>query len=248
MNVKLVVAYDGSGFHGYQYQPGVRTVEGELRRALTKVFDECPKLYSAGRTDAGSHAVGQVVNFHMPVGRSLPLERLVTALNANLPEDVVVRQAKSVPDSFHARYSAISRWYTYVVVECERRPVFLRKFAWHVGKELDIISMRKAAKFLEGEHDVSAFCLDPARVTSKRKIFVVIISLLTANVITFDFVAPGFARGLIRGIVGSLVEVGLGRRSPEWIEELLEGYPKRAPYWAPACGLFLREVMYPEGI
>ena len=244
MNIKVVLEYDGSGFAGWQQQAHGRTVEAELKRALKTVTGQELKVYAAGRTDAGAHAEGQVVSFQTD-GRISP-HRLVAALNAKLPADVAVLSGEEVPDEFHARYSAKWRRYRYRYLDRPSRPALERGRCWHVrGKQLDVDAMSAAAKALTGRHDWTSYCSasEPpdARVREMRSARVV----RRGDVVELELVAEGFLRGLARSIAGALAEVGLGRRPPEWVGEVLDARDRRrAAKTAPAGGLTLMEVIY----
>ena len=243
MNIKVVLEYDGSDFAGWQQQARGRTVEAELKRALREVTGKDHKVYAAGRTDAGAHAEGQVVNFQTD-GRISPL-RMVAALNARLPVDVAVLSAEAVPDDFHARYSARWRRYRYRYLDRSARPALERGRCWHVRGRLDPNAMAKAATSLTGKHDWTSFCSASEPVGSRVR------EMRSADVgrrgdfVELDLVAEGFLRGLVRSIAGALAEVGLGRRPPEWVGEVLEARDRRmAARTAPAGGLTLMEVVY----
>jgi len=243
VNIKVVLEYDGSGFAGWQQQARGRTVEAELKRALRELTGKEHLVYAAGRTDAGAHAEGQVVNFQFE-GRIAP-PRLVAALNARLPEDVSALSAEVVPDEFHARYSARWRRYRYRYLDRPARPALERGRCWHMGVRLDVEAMSGAAKPLIGRHDWTSYCSasEPAgaRVREMRSARVV----RHGNFVELELVAEGFLRGLVRSIAGALAEVGRGRRPPEWVGEVLEARDRRlAPKTAPAGGLTLMEVIY----
>jgi tRNA pseudouridine38-40 synthase len=243
VNTKVVLEYDGAAFYGWQQQSRHRSVEGELKRALKELTGQDHVVYAAGRTDAGAHAEGQVASFRL-AGR-IPIGRLAAALNAHLPEDVSVLRAETVPDAFHARYSARWRRYRYRYLDRPSRPALERGRCWHLRAPLDVAAMAAAAKALEGEHDWTSFCSasEPERDRTRR--------LRSARVVRrepfveLELVAEGFLRGLARGIAGALAEVGLGRRPPEWVGEVLQTRDRRqAPKTAPAGGLTLVEVIY----
>ena len=243
MNIKVVLEYDGSGFAGWQQQAHGRTVEAELKRALQAITGQELKVYAAGRTDAGAHAEGQVVSFQTD-GRISP-HRLIAALNARLPADVAVLSAEEVPDAFHARYSARWRRYRYRYLDRPARPALERGRCWQVRGPLDTEAMSVAAKALVGKHDWTSYCSasEPpdARVREMRSARVV----RRGEVVELELVAEGFLRGLARSIAGALVEVGRGRRPPEWVEEVLRARDRRkAVRTAPAGGLTLMEVIY----
>jgi tRNA pseudouridine38-40 synthase len=243
LNIKVVLEYDGSGFAGWQQQARGRTVEAVLKRALREITGADLKVFAAGRTDAGAHAEGQVVNFHTD-GRISP-RRMVAALNARLPADVAVINAEAVPDDFHARYSARWRRYRYRYLDRSSRPALDRGRCWHVRGRLDADAMAAAAKALIGRHDWTSFCSasEPAgaRVREMRSARVA----RKGDFVELELEAEGFLRGLVRGIAGALAEVGLGRRNPEWVGEVLSARDrKRAARTAPAGGLTLMEVIY----
>ena len=243
MNIKVVLEYDGSNFAGWQQQAKGRTVEAELKRALREITGKDHLVYAAGRTDAGAHAEGQVANFHTD-GRISP-RRLMAALNAKLPEDVAVLSAEPVADDFHARYSARWRRYRYRYLDRRARPALDRGRCWHLRETLDVEAMSKAASALVGTHDWTSFCSasEPAgqRVRRMRSATVT----RRGEYVELELVAEGFLRGLARSIAGALAEVGLGRRSPRWVGEVLRARDRRlAAKTAPAGGLTLMEVIY----
>ena len=241
--MKVVLEYDGSGFAGWQQQANGRTVEAELKRALRAVTGAEPKVYAAGRTDAGAHAEGQVVSFEVD-GR-ITAQRLVAALNAHLPKDVSVLTAEVAPDGFHARYSARWRRYRYRYLDRRARPALERGRCWHIGTPLDVDAMSEAANALVGKHDWTSYCSasePPAgRVREMRSARVA----RRGDFVELELVAEGFLRGLARSIAGALADVGRGRKPPEWVGEVLRARDRRlAARTAPAGGLTLVEVIY----
>jgi tRNA pseudouridine38-40 synthase len=244
VNIKVVLEYEGTGFAGWQQQARGRTVEAELKRALRELTGgKDHNVYAAGRTDAGAHAEGQVVNFQFE-GKITPA-RLAKALNARLPDDVSALSAELVPDEFHARYAARWRRYRYRYLDRPARPALERERCWHVGVPLDVTLMSRAATALVGTHDWSSYCSasEPAnaRVREMRSAKVT----RHGDFVELELVAEGFLRGLVRSIAGALAEVGRGRRRPEWVGEVLSARDRRlAPKTAPAGGLTLMEVIY----
>ncbi len=241
--MKVVLEYDGRDFAGWQQQAHGRTVEAELKRALRELTGKDHVVYAAGRTDAGAHAEGQVVNFQFH-GRIAP-SRLVAALNARLPKDVAALSAEVVPDDFHARYSARWRRYRYRYLDRPGRPAIDLGRCWHTVGRLDVEAMGRAAKALEGKHDWTSFCSasEPAaqRVREMRSARVA----RRGEFVELELVADGFVRGLARSIAGALAEVGLGRQPARWVGEVLAARNRRlAPKTAPAGGLTLMEVIY----
>src|SRR5438477_1979919 len=238
-----MLEYDGSGFAGWQQQAHGRTVEAELKRALRSITGNDVVVYAAGRTDAGAHAEGQVVNFHTD-GRIQP-RRMLAALNARLPEDVAALTAEEAPDEFHARYSARWRRYRYRYLDRLSRPALGRGRCWHVRGPLDVDAMSRAARALTGKHDWTTYCSasEPpdARTREMRSAQVV----RRGDVVELELVAEGFLRGLARSIACALAEVGRVIRPPEWVGNILQARDRRqAPRTAPAGGLTLMEVIY----
>lgn len=243
MNIKVVLEYDGTDFAGWQLQPGRRTVEGELRRALSELTGREHRIQAAGRTDAGAHALGQVVSFELD-GR-IPAWRLAGALNARLPDDVAAVSAEVAPDGFHARYSARWRRYRYRYLDRHARVAVGRQYCWRVPARLEVGPMAEAARALVGRHDWTSFCsaaeAEAGRVREMREAAVA----RRGRCVELELVAEGFLRGLARGIAGALAEVGSGRRQPGWVAEVLAARDRRlAPRTAPARGLMLVEVIY----
>ena len=242
-NIRLLIEYDGSEFSGWQQQRGLRTVEGELRRALRNLTGQEGVIYGAGRTDAGAHAEGQVANFRYS-GLLAP-DRVAAALNARLPPDVAVLLAEEVPADFHARYSARWRRYRYRYLDRSVRPALDRGRCWHVRHELDVDAMGAAAAFLVGEHDRTTFCAASEPLAGRVRMMQSAGLERRGRFVELDLVGEGFLRGLVRGIAGALNEVGSHRRPPGWLEDVLQAKDRRlAPRTAPAEGLTLVEVTY----
>jgi tRNA pseudouridine38-40 synthase len=243
---KMVLEYDGTGYHGWQQQPGdTLTVEGAFRSAIARITGERPHLAAAGRTDAGAHSLGQTVSFDL--ARELDPVRLRQGLNAVLPRDIVVRGAETVDPGFHARFSARVRTYRYLVENGGDRAALLRDHAWHVRRPLDVEAMRVAAKPLLGEHDLSAFGTDPAgrnTVRDLRDLRVRTLRSAGAALVAFDLTANAFLYGMVRRIVGFLVEVGAGRRAATDTAGLLASRTLSGSRVAPARGLYQLKVQY----
>lgn len=241
---RLVLAYDGTGFRGFAEQPHVRTVGGVLARALEKVLRHPVELACAGRTDAGVHAWGQVVSFDADPG--LDPWRLQQAVNGMLGPEVVVRSADLAPPGFDARRSARWRSYRYTVVN---RPVpdpFLARYAWWVPRPLDLSSLRHAADPLLGEHDFAAFCRKgPEGSSTIRRVLDSRWVDLGDGVLRYEVRATAFCWQMVRSIVGTLVEAGLGRRRPADVVAVLRARDRGAAgQVAPPHGLCLWEVGY----
>ena len=238
-----MVAYDGTNFQGFQYQPDQRTVQGVMEELLSELFQERVRIIGAGRTDAGVHALGQVVNFH--VRCPIPRERLVVAMNSILPSDIRVQSASFVHPRFHARFDAKSRVYRYTIHERRVENPLTSRYAWHVPERLDVERMQEAAQFLVGTHDFRAFCKGAKAVENTVREVKEIKCTRRGNFITVTIEATSFLRQMVRIVVASLVEVGKGAKPPEWVGEILEARDrKRAPKAAPPQGLCLLRVKY----
>lgn len=242
--LRLVLAYDGTLYHGWQLQPAQPTVQGLLTEACRRLFGAPLRVVGASRTDAGVHALGQVAS--LKVESHLHPLAIRSALNSALPPDIRVLAATDAPPGFDARRSALSKRYVYVI---DGRPVpnpLLRRYAWHVHHPLDLRAMAAGLSALRGKHDFSAFCaaagrgrtptctLHSGRLVSRREFVAVFLS------------ADSFLHHMVRNVVGSLVEIGRGVRPPDWMAELLAGRDRtRGGPTAPAHGLTLLRVAYP---
>jgi tRNA pseudouridine38-40 synthase len=242
---RAVVEYDGTDFCGLQFQTAVRTVAGEIERALSTIFAEPVKISAAGRTDAGVHASGQVISFRSE--RPFPEGRLALALNANLPADVSVRAAGIVPDGFSARFDAQERVYEYRILNRPQPSALDRRFAHHVHRPFDVVLARGAALDLLGEHDFVAFCgVAPERGGTVRTVHSLEIER-AGDRIRLRIAGRGFLHRMVRISVGTLVEIATGRRDPADIPAILASMDRRrAGYTAPAAGLCLVGVRYPD--
>jgi tRNA pseudouridine38-40 synthase len=246
VRVKLVVAYDGTHFHGFAAQPEVRTVGGLLIEALATVLRvEAAELVlaCAGRTDKGVHARGQVVSVDVPA--TADVSRLGRSVNGLTAPELVVRQAEVVADDFDARRSACWRSYRYSIVNRPEPDPFLARYAWWVPVPLDLSLLRLAADPFVGEHDFAAFCRRPPGASTVRRVFESSWSMPEPDVLTYEIRARAFCWQMVRSIVGTLVEAGAGRRRPgEMLGVLASKDRARAPHLAPAHGLCLWEVGY----
>jgi len=242
-NVKVVVEYDGTDYFGFQYQPNAPTIQGELEKVLSKIVKEKVTIYGAGRTDAGVHASGQVINFR--TGGSIPIERVCVAMNSLLPPSIAAVEAQEVGDDFHARYSAKSRMYHYRILNRNVRSALESRFCWHVRSPLDVALMKDSAEPLWGIHDFSSFaCADRDEGSPVRNLTEIDVRRSGEHVIV-TLRANAFLRSMARIVVGTLVEVGLGRRPGSQIKEILEAADRRlAGKTAPAQGLCLKDVEY----
>lgn len=243
MTVVLVIEYDGTDFHGFANQQGVRTVAGTLWEKIARIEGPNVEIFGAGRTDAGAHAVGQTV--HFVAGKPIEAGDWRRILNRCLPPDIRVRSARRAPESFHARFSAASREYRYSFLNRPADSVFLGRYAVHEPRRLDVEAMNDAAASLVGEHDFRAFTQEPEGFRhSVRTLFRAEVRRAEPHV-RFGVEGTAFLRGMVRMMSGALWEIGLGKRDVSEIARLLVD-PKaaKAPPVLPAHGLCLMRVRY----
>jgi tRNA pseudouridine38-40 synthase len=242
-NIKLTLSYDGTDFNGWQAQRGFRTVQETLETAIAKLTGERIRVNASGRTDAGVHAIGQVVNFYTNTHHAT--EILVRALNANLPADVVVSEAVDVPQAFDANHDAKRKLYRYVIHDGAVPNLFLRRYYFHSRHRLDVQAMSRAAEPLLGRHDFHSFETDwPNRMSSVRTISHLAVNRL-GEWIWLDVEADGFLYNMVRAIAGTLINVGRGYWPISQVGEILKAEDRRAAGpTAPAQGLFLMRVTY----
>ena len=251
-NIWLTIEYAGTNYLGWQRQPQGLSVQEAIEDALSKITRERVVLTGSGRTDSGVHAIAQAANFK--TSSRIGTTELQRGLNSTLPRDISIKSAEEMPENFHAQYDARSKTYLYRVLNSPHRSALERGRAWHVAQRLDLDSMRKAAKFLVGEHDFKAFALTSRSVkTTVRRVHRLDIcdmgrGITGGRVIEFEVEAGGFIKRMVRLIVGTLVKVGKGRLAPEDVKEALRT-GNRTPLMrsAPAQGLFLKEVRYGGG-
>jgi tRNA pseudouridine38-40 synthase len=242
-NVKLVIAYDGSGYQGWQIQPGVRTLQDTVEKGLEVILGHPVRIYASGRTDTGVHAFGQVVNFH--TSSSIPVDGLLRGLNSISPGDISVLSAEEVAPDFHAQFQAKKKTYVYVIDTGEARSPFLDRYAFHEKYALDAEAMKVSARYLLGEHDFTSFLASGSSVkTTVRTITLSEVITLT-NKVLFLIQGSGFLRYMVRNIVGTLLLVGRGKLPPEEMEHILARKDRRfAGPTAPPQGLYLVHVDY----
>jgi tRNA pseudouridine38-40 synthase len=241
--LKLLLEYSGTHYHGWQLQPHAVTIQGTLETCLARLTNGPVRLHAAGRTDAGVHALGQVV--HFDTASKIALPALIRGANSLLPSDIVVRQAEEVSGDFHARYSARRKTYVYIVRNHSTSSALGAPYAWHVPQALALASMRAAARVLLGRHDFSAFraasctARDPWRCLFCLRIF------RHAERLIFVLNADGFLQHMARTIVGTLVAIGRGRLPADAMAPILQSRQRSyAGSTAPAHGLFLVRVVY----
>lgn len=244
-NIKLTVAYDGSRYHGWQRQKNALTVQQVLEEKISLMVGSSVTITGAGRTDAGVHAVAQVCNFFH--NSRIKEEDMIKWLNAILPDDIFIKDAAEVPESFHSRYSAVAKTYNYMILNRREPDLFQRNYLWHIKKILDIDSMKYCLAAIEGSFDFSSFMASGSEQQNNavRTMFMAKLNLCNHGIINITFKANGFLRHMVRNIVGTVVEVGLEKRSAaEFMDIITAKDRKAAGKTAPAQGLFLMEVEY----
>jgi tRNA pseudouridine38-40 synthase len=242
-NIKLTISYDGGDFNGWQTQPGLRTVQETLENAIARLTGATVRINASGRTDAGVHAIGQVVNFYS--NTRLDAEVLVRAINAHLPGDVVIRDAADMPQSFDANRDARRKLYRYVIHDGAVPDPFLRRYCCHSRHRLDASAMWRAAEPIRGRHDFHSFETGwPNRMSSVRTVTHLAVNRF-ADWIWLDVEADGFLYNMVRAIAGTLINVGRGHWPETQVADILAAEDRRrAGPTAPAQGLFLVRVSY----
>lgn len=243
-NIKLTIQYDGSRYKGFQrLKDNDNTIQGKIEDVLTRMTEEKIEIIGSGRTDMGVHAYKQVANFK--TNSNLSVEKMNDYLYKYLPEDIVIKDICEVDDRFHARYNAKGKVYLYKINNTKHHDVFLRKYTTHIEKSLDIEAMKEASKYLIGEHDFTSFASSKSKKKSNvREIYSITINK-NKEVIDIFVEGNGFLYNMVRIIVGALIDVGLHRKSPEDIKEMLERKDRsQSSDTAPAKGLYLYSVKY----
>jgi len=245
-NIRLLLEYDGTGYHGWQRQSDAATIQQTLEEALRRLIGEQVALIGSGRTDAGVHARGQVANFR--TASAIPLQAFHKGLNSLLPKDIAVLSATEAPPEFHARKSARSKTYEYRILNRETRSPLHRHYAWWIAAPLDLAALAGAAAVLPGEHDFTAFRASGSENKNPvRRVLAATWRDLPGGWLTFTITATGFLRGMVRSLVGTMAEVGRGKAPPTILTELLaSGARHLAGPTAPPQGLYLVEVFYGE--
>jgi tRNA pseudouridine38-40 synthase len=242
-NISLVVEYDGTNYHGWQCQPNGVTVEETLRSAVERILDHPVKMYSAGRTDAGVHAFGQVVNF--ATGKGIGLTSMERGLNSMLPPDIRVRSAMERDPSFHARYSAKSKTYIYTIHNAPRHSPFSVRYSWHVPYRLDSALMNNGARSIVGKRDFASFKKKNELYRSCERDILNAGARRRGDFIHIVIEATGFLRYMVRNIVGTLVLLGEGKITLDGFLGIIDARDRdSAGPTAPPQGLFLRRIRY----
>lgn len=259
-NIRLTLAYDGTNYVGWQVQTNGLAIQSVVERAIEKLTGTYSSVLSAGRTDSGVHALGQVASFHTT--SLIPPENFRTALQVHLPRDIVILDSQEAPPGFHATFAAKSKRYRYVLYNGMMMLPFLQRFAYHIRKPLDAAAMHEAGQVLLGTHDFRSFETDwPNKATSVRTVMDLTVRRTAVwqpwsntveesksadgEFIVFEVKADGFLYNMVRTIVGTLISVGRGRWSAEDVRQIVAAQDRRkAGNTAPACGLFLVQVDY----
>ena len=242
-NIRLDICYDGTRYKGWQRLSGVEnTIQGKLEQTLSRILDEEIEVSGSGRTDAGAHAKGQVANFHTQIDMSC--QQILSSLRRYLPEDIGIYSCKEVSDRFHARLNAKTKIYTYRIWNSETPCVFERRFVYAFAETMDLQKMEQAAQLFLGKHDFSAFNANKKMKKSTVRRIDSLDICRKGEEIRITVTGDGFLYNMVRIIVGTLIEVGLGTRKTDSIPALFGAKREEAGYLVPAQGLCLMEVTY----
>lgn len=243
-NIALLLEYDGSRYDGWQRQGNTdNTIQGKLEGILERMTGTFQEVHGSGRTDGGVHALGQVANVHLDT--DMEAVEIQAYLNRYLPEDIRVRQAQEVAERFHSRLWAKEKTYTYYIDMSEKSSVFQRKYIYSVGGRLDIKAMEQTGEYLLGTHDFRGFAAGKNKKKSTVRTLKDIRLQVSGNCLSVAVTGDGFLYNMVRILVGTLIEAGQGRRTPDSVKAVLEkGERREAGFLAPAKGLFLTSVVY----
>jgi len=244
--IRLVIEYVGTNYCGWQFQPNGISIQEVLETCLERITGEKPRVVGSGRTDAGVHAEGQVAHFQTTSRLRGP--EFQRALNGILPPDIVIRESSREPASFHARFSQTGKRYRYVILNRSFPSALRRPYVWFLPHPFNLEAMREATRYLVGEHDFASFQAAKSRVQNRVRVLTLLDIQRQDDDLVFVFEGNGFLKHMIRIMVGTLVEVGLGKKTPARMKEILEARDrKKAGRTAPAQGLFLERVYYAKG-
>jgi len=243
-NFKIAIEYDGTAYHGWQRQASDQTIQGEIEKALLTMTGNKVALTGSGRTDAGVHAFGQVANFHC--NTTLSAGTFQKGLNSLLPEDIVITECRQVPDKFHARYDVKSKSYHYKILNRNLPAAIFKQYAWHIPKRLNLDAMVGSLGYIIGTHDFKAFeGTGSPRANTIRSVMHADLEKMDDGYLVFKIQGNGFLKFMVRNIVGTLVDVGLGKITPNDFNKILLLKDRNlAGMTAPAHGLFLMQVNY----
>ena len=242
-NIKLTIEYDGKDFNGWQKQPTKLNIQGTIEQAIKQITGEDVELNASGRTDAGVHALGQVANFK--TNSQIPIEKFAIAINSKLKRSIVIKKAEEVDERFHSRLSCKKKTYRYIINNSPEGTAIYRNLETHIPQKLDLSQMKKAIKYFEGEHDFKAFkASGTSSKSSVRTIYKADIYQENEKIF-IEITGNGFLYNMVRIIVGTLVEVGLGKIKPEKIIDIIQQRKREnAGKTFPPNGLYLLKVMY----
>jgi tRNA pseudouridine38-40 synthase len=245
-NLLFTIEYDGSGFHGWQRQPDVPTVQAALEKALTRLFDQPVEVQGTSRTDAGVHALGQRASFSGEFG--IPTDKILFPLNNMLPDSIRVTEVREMPPGFHARHDSRGKTYRYLIKNTRQHNVFDRNYYYYIHEPLDLAAMQEAGRLLEGTHDFKSFQASGGEIkpSTVRTIHSVKVGR-EGQAVFIEVTGNGFLYNMVRIIAGTLAEVGLGRKAPGDIPGILAALDRaKAGHTAPPQGLYLMQVYYDE--
>ena len=242
-NIKLTIEYDGKDFNGWQKQPNKLNIQGTIEQAIKQITGEEVELNASGRTDAGVHALGQVANFK--TNSNIPIEKIAIAINSKLKRSIVIKSAEEVDERFHSRLNCKKKTYRYIINNSKEGSAIYRNLETHIPQKLNVEKMKQAIKYFEGEHDFKAFkASGTSSKSSVRKIYNAEVYEKNDR-IYIELTGNGFLYNMVRIITGTLVEVGIGKISPEEIPEIIkQGKRENAGKTLPPNGLYLVKVMY----
>ncbi|MFW6006579.1 MAG: tRNA pseudouridine(38-40) synthase TruA [Bacillota bacterium] len=242
-NLKITVEYDGTNYHGWQLQKNIEpTIQQKLEEALTLINKSHVRIHGAGRTDAGVHAINQVANFNLDV--DIPVENIPKAVNSILPDDIICKKAKSVPENFHARYCSRGKKYRYRILNRSYSSVFVRNFVYNIYQKLNFTKIRNVLSQIKGTHDFASFQAKGSGIMNTVRTIEEIKLYEKDFEYWIEIKGNGFLYNMVRIIVGTLIEIGLDKRPPD-LKSILEQKNRRsAGFTAPAKGLTLVEVYY----
>lgn len=242
-NIKLTIEYDGKKFGGWQKQPNELNIQGEIEQAIKQITGEDIELNASGRTDSGVHALGQVANFK--TNSNLDIEKFAVAINSKLKKSIVIKKAEEVPENFHARYNCKGKKYRYIINNSYQGTAIYRDLECHIPQKLDVKKMQEGIKFFEGKHDFKGFKASGTSGKSTiREIYKAKVKQ-EGECIIIELTGNGFMYNMVRIIAGTIVDVGLGKISPNQIPDIINAKDRtKAGKTLPACGLYLVEVYY----
>lgn len=242
-NIKLLLQYDGSAYHGWQVQPNAVTVQEVVQNAVRAIIGIQVHIIGCGRTDAGVHADKYVCNFISDT--LIPIEKIAGAVNSKLPSDIVCKGAYEVPMEFNSKNSAVKKRYTYRILNSEFNDAFTGKYMWHYRGDIDVCAMQKASKAFLGTHDFIGFAASGFTVKTTVRTIYSLDVMKNGDIITIDVVGDGFLYNMVRIIAGTLLFVGIGKLKAEDMADIIASCEReRAGITAPAQGLCLSEVFY----